>query len=185
MVASSLDRLQQEHSLQISWRAFELRPPGSPPITPEFLAYVQQAQPQFIARARRDYGLEVHPGPFGITSRPALVGEQYAQSQGLGAAYHDAVMEAYWMRGQNIEDPALLADLAAAVGLDRAAFLAALQSPQYEAEVEADVAQAHAFGLTGVPALVFNAKYLVVGAQPYAILKRVVQRCEQEPADDE
>ena len=154
-------------------------------MTPQFRAYVQQAQPQFIARARRDYGLEVHPGPFGINSRPALVGEQYAQSQGKGEAYHAAVMDAYWLRGENIEDVNHLADLAASVGLDRAAFLAALQSPEYEAAVEEDVAQAHAFGLTGVPALVFNNKYLVVGAQPYAVLKRVVQRCEQEPEDDE
>ncbi len=152
---------------------------------PEFLAYVKQAQPQFIARARRDYGLDVHPGPFGVNSRPALMGEQYAQSQGVGEAYHAAVMDAYWMKGQNIEDADLLADLAASVGLDRQGFLAALQAPQYEAAVEEDVAQAHAFGLTGVPALVFNNKYLVVGAQPYAVLQRVVQRCEQEPADDE
>ena len=152
-------------------------------MTPQFRAYVQQAQPQFIARARRDYGLDVHPGPFGINSRPALIGEQYAQSQGQGEAYHAAVMNAYWLRGQNIEDLDLLADLAQSVGLDRAAFLAALQSPDYEAGVERDVAQARAYGLTGVPALVFNDKYLVVGAQPYAILQRVVQRCEVE-ADD-
>ena len=154
-------------------------------MTPQFRAYVQQAQPQFIARARRDYGLEVHPGPFGINSRASLIGEQYAQSQGQGEAYHDAVMDAYWLKGQNIEDLDRLADLAASVGLDRVAFLTALQSPEYEAGVEHDVAQARAYGLTAVPALVFNDKYLVVGAQPYAVLKRVVLQCEQEQAGDD
>ena len=84
------------------------------------------------------------------------------------------------MAGQDISDLDTLADLAASVGLDRAAFLAALDDAEYKRAMLADVRQAHAYGLTGVPALVFDDKYLVVGAQPLPILRQVVERCEQE-----
>lgn len=150
---------------------------------PQYLARIEASRPALIARARDEYGLEINPGPFGINSRPALIGEKYAEQHGLGKAFHDAVIEAYWSQGQNLEDKSLLADMAEAVGLERDAFLAGLETPEYEETMLQDVAQAHAYGLTAVPALVFDDKYLVVGAQPYAVLKRVIQQCEQERAN--
>ena len=44
----------------------------------------------------------------------------------------------------------------------------------------ADVEQAHDYGLSGVPALVFANKYLVSGAQPYEVLTEVVEKIEAE-----
>lgn len=174
-----MERLKRTYSLDIAWHAFELRPPGSP-MTPEFRAYVERSLPQLIDRARRGYGLDLNMGPIGVNTRPALIGEQVAASQGLANAYHDAVVHAYWLDGRDISDRALLADLAASVGLDRDSFLAALDDPAYQQAMLNDVRQAHAYGLTGVPALVFDDKYLVVGAQPISILEQVVRRCEEE-----
>ena len=64
--------------------------------------------------------------------------------------------------------------------MDRDAFLAALSDPAYEHEVDQDIAFAHMNGMTGVPALVFAEKYLVMGAQPYAVLEQVLRQCEEE-----
>lgn len=82
---------------------------------------------------------------------------------------------AYWQEAQDIGRPDVLADLAAGVGLDRAAFAAALDDAGFLAQMLADVEQAHAYGLGGVPALVYNNKYLVSGAQPYAVLAQVAE----------
>jgi len=130
--------------------------------------------------AREQHGLEINAGPFGIDSRPALIGEQYAATQGRGEAYHDAVADAYWLHGRSIDDRELLADLAEAVGLERAAFLAALDAPEYAEAVDADIAWAMANQIRAVPALVFDEKYLVVGAQPYPVLQQVLRQCEAE-----
>ena len=105
--------------------------------------------------ARERYGLELNTGPFGIDSRPALVGAKFAEAQGVGEAFHDAVFRAYWQDAQNIEDLDVLAELATAVGLDRDQFLAALDDPHYQEAMLADVQQAFQFGLSGVPALVY------------------------------
>lgn len=147
---------------------------------PALRARIEAGRPQFETMARQQYGLEIKAGPFGIDSRAALIGEAYAAAQGLGDAFHDAVAAAYWQQAQPIDDPQVLAELATAVGLSRDAFLAALGQPEYEQAVDADIAWAHANGLTGVPAVVFAERYLVMGAQPYAVFEQVLRQCQSE-----
>ncbi len=129
--------------------------------------------------ARERYGLEINSGPFGINSRPALVGAKFAEAQGVGDAYHDAVFRAYWQEEKNIEDLDVLAEVATAVGLARDQFLAALNDPDYQKAMMADVQQAFQYGLSGVPALVYDKKYLVSGAQPYELLAEVAEKARE------
>lgn len=133
-----------------------------------------------VRMARERYGLAINSGPFGIDSRPALVGAKFAEAQGVGEAYHDAVFRAYWQDAKNIEDVDVLAAVATAVGLDRDQFLAALDEPTYQNEMMADVQQAFQYGLSGVPALVYNNKYLVTGAQPYELLVEVAEKASEK-----
>ncbi len=184
LVSASLARLQQAHDVAITWHAFELRPRGSPPMPPEYRARIEAGQSRLVAMAREQYGLELNAGPFGIDSRPALIGEQYAVTHGRGDAYHDAVADAYWLQAQSIDKREVLADIAESVGLERAAFLTALDVPEYDAAVDAEIAWARENEISGVPALVFAEKYLVVGAQPYPALEQVLLQCEAEAAGD-
>ena len=117
--------------------------------------------------AREQYGLEVHSGPFGIDSRLALRADKYAESQGKGATFHKAVMNAYWQEARDISDINVLKEIAGNVWLNTEQFETVLQDPQFDAEVSADVQLAHEYGLNGVPALIFPYKYLVSGPQPY------------------
>lgn len=147
---------------------------------PEYRARIEAATPQLYATARSQYGLELNRGPFGIDSRPALIGAKYAEAQGRGDAYHRAVFSAYWQHAADISDLATLARLAGECDLDGEAFRVALADPTLEAQVDADIAQARAYGLSGVPALVFADKYLIVGAQPYATLKQAAAQVRAE-----
>jgi predicted DsbA family dithiol-disulfide isomerase len=171
-----LEKLQREKRVQIRWRAFELRPSGAPPISPEYRARIEAARPAMEKMAREQYGLEMNPGPFGINSRPALVGSKFAEEMGVSAAYHDALFKAYWRDSRDIGDMDLLTDCAAQIGLDPTQFRAALTTPRFEEAVDADIAQARQYGLSGVPASVFAGKYLISGAQPYALFAEVADK---------
>lgn len=160
--------------IEVHWRSFELRPKGSPPVPPEYRARIEAMKPQLLAIARERYHREINQGPFGIDSRPALIGEKFAEAHGKGGAYHEAMMRAYWQEARNIGDRAVLADVAQRIGLVRDEFLAALDDPIYDAQVQADIEIAHTYGLNGVPALIFDNRYLVSGAQPAEVLRRVV-----------
>ena len=131
-------------------------------------------------RAREQYGLDLNVGPFGIDSRPALIAEKYAEAQGRGATFHKAVMQAYWQQARSIDDKAVLKEIVEQVGLSNENFDDVLANPAYDAAVSADVDLAREYGLTGVPALVFADRYLVVGAQPYEVLKQVVEKMLEE-----
>lgn len=134
---------------------------------------IEAGRPQMEAMALERYGLKMTHGPFGVDSRPALIGAKYAEEQGVGTAYHDALFRAYWQDALAIDQLGVLLDVAEKVGLERNAFAAALETPAYLHLVLADITQAQAMGLQGVPALVFAEKYLVSGAQPYEVLSRV------------
>jgi predicted DsbA family dithiol-disulfide isomerase len=179
-VASSLEKLAASHGVTVQWHSFELRPKDAPPLPPEYKEKIMAGRPRLYAVARESYGLELNQGPWGINSRPALIGAKYAEAQGVGPAYHDAVMRAYWLEAKSIEELDVLAELAVAIGVDRDAFLAALNDTALEQEVLNDIAWAHTNGINGVPALVFQGKYLVSGAQPYDVLTNVVDQIRAE-----
>lgn len=178
-VSLSLKKLDTSHDIALRWRSYELRPAGSPPIPPEYLARIKAGQPQLAQMMMEQHGVVLKQGKFGTNSRPALIGDKYAEAQGLGDAYHTAVNDAYWLEGRAIDDLAVLGEIAESVGLERTAFLAALDDPDYEAQVDADVEQARMYGLSGVPALIFEQKYLVSGARPYEFLAEVVDKLVQ------
>jgi predicted DsbA family dithiol-disulfide isomerase len=134
--------------------------------------------------AREQYGIELNRGPMGIYSRSALSGAKVAEAQGKGTEYHDAVFRAYWQRANNIGDVEVLVEIAQSIGVERESFLAALQDERYSAQVDADIDEAYSYGLTSVPALIFGRRYLVSGAQPYEVLRQVMERVETESRED-
>jgi predicted DsbA family dithiol-disulfide isomerase len=170
--------------VDVVWHSYELRPIGSPPIPPEYLARIEATRPRLVKIAREQYGLELNRGPMGIHSRAALIGAKYAEAQGKGPLYHDAVFRAYWQRANNISDVDVLAEIAHSIGLERESFLAALRDERHNAQVDADIDEAYSYGLAGVPALIFGRRYLVSGAQPYEVLRQVVEKVEMERQRD-
>ncbi len=146
----------------------------------EYRARIEAGRPQLYAVAQEQYGLLLNVGPFGINSRPALIGAKFAEHHGVGETYHDAVFRAYWLHAQDISDFEVLKSVATAVSLNPNEFLAALEDPHYLSQMQADVEQAFQYGLSGVPALVYNNRYLVSGAQPYTVLAEVAEKAQQD-----
>ena len=175
-----MEALSQTHAVDVHWRSFELRPKNSPPIPPEYRARIEAGRPQLHQIARDRYGVELNPGPFGMDSRPALIGAKLAEAHGRGPEYHAAIMAGYWQEARKIDDLETLVNLAEQAGLERAEFLAGLADPIFERQVDTDIAQAQMFGLNGVPAIVFAEKYLVSGAQPVEVLRRVADQVRSE-----
>jgi predicted DsbA family dithiol-disulfide isomerase len=184
LASASLEKLEASHDVEVHWHSYELRPKGSPPMPAEYRARIEANKPRLYALAREQYGLELKQGPFGIDSRPALIGAKFAEDQGVGHAYHHALMHAYWTEAQDIGDRKVLAGLAERVGLEREAFLAALDDPQVDGQVQLDIDQARELGLNSVPALVFDHRYLISGAQPYAVLVQATEHVQAELAKE-
>lgn len=179
MAGLSLKRLNETHPVELHWRAFELRPKGSPPIPPEYRARIEANRPIFKARVKNDYGVEINQGPYGIDTRPLHELKKYADTQGKGTEFHDAALDAYWMDGRDVSDAQVQQEILSRVGIETPV-AEILQNAEYKTQVIADERFAYANEINGVPAMVFGEKYLVVGAQPLEILKQVIEQVREE-----
>jgi len=102
-------------------------------------------------------------------TRAALALAEHARDAGKLHPLRRAAMEAFWRRGEDLEDRAVLSRCAAEAGLDPVAALAALDDPAVVARVDAmgrDAAQA---GVTGIPTFVIGGRR-VVGCQPFEVI---------------
>ena len=80
---------------------------------------------------------------------------------------HDLKMQlfaAFFSHQSDINDPQVLAGEAAAIGLDREDARAVLDSGRFAEQVRADEQSWTSRGVQGVPAMVFNRRYLLTGA---------------------
>jgi predicted DsbA family dithiol-disulfide isomerase len=95
----------------------------------------------------------------------------------------EALLAAYFVDAEDIGDHAVLSRVAVTVGLDEARVADVLAGGDYSDAVGADVAQARAYGATGVPFFVVDGRYGLSGAQPVETFAQVVRQAwgEREP----
>lgn len=92
----------------------------------------------------------------------------------------ERLLAGYFTEHGNPADRATLRAAAVAVGLDPAPVDEVLDSDAYSDAVDADIAQARAFGATGVPFYVVDGKYGISGAQSAEVFSDVLNRAWQE-----
>lgn len=91
-----------------------------------------------------------------------------------------ALFRAHFNERQNLSDRDVLLDIAARVGLHRAAAKAALDDPDLEARVLAEEAQAWDMNIAGVPAMIINEKFLIPGAQAPEVYVNALRRVAEK-----
>lgn len=116
--------------------------------------------------------------PFGertktYNSRLAQELGKWAEANGKGDAFHDAVFRAYFVDGRNIGKPAVLTEIAEGLGLPAEEARDVLENRRFRPAVDSDWALARTLGITAVPTFVFGGSFLV-GAQPYEKLERLM-----------
>jgi predicted DsbA family dithiol-disulfide isomerase len=106
----------------------------------------------------------------------------FAKAQGKQLEMAERLFGAYFVEGRHVGRAEDLADLAAEIGLDRAAALAALESEEFLSDVRADQRTAAEFGINGVPFFVVEGKYGVSGAQDAQTFAQVLEQVWSERA---
>jgi predicted DsbA family dithiol-disulfide isomerase len=175
----ALERFEHGDRVEVELHSFQLDPslPDSFPGTEaEYLASskgidlasVRQMTGQVAAAAATD-GLTLDFDNLVVTnSRRAHRLLQYAKGVSEEAAWQLelALFTAHFRDGLSVSDPDTLIDLAVGAGLDADGARAALDSPDLDAAVTADIDAAAQLGVRGVPFFVLAGKYGISGAQP-------------------
>ena len=143
--------------------------------------------PEIVARnSRMKVNMEREGLPFNAernmsyNSRLAQELAKWAESKGKAEAVANALFRAYFVDVKNIGKAEVLAQIAEENDLPRDEATEVLLSRKYKDAVDDDWRRCAAFGVNAVPTFLAG-KYLMVGAQPFEELKRLVEHVLKEP----
>jgi predicted DsbA family dithiol-disulfide isomerase len=173
-LALALERFQHRDDVVLRHRAFELDPkaPTDYDLSLSELLAKKYSMPVERARALNER-LESEAKVLGMTwsmkdARPtntfdALRLIALSATQGLDDAMSERLFRAYFSEGLLVSDRSVLTSLAIELGVTGIDEL--WRNDAYFAEVRSDEADAQELGITGVPSLLIDGKFMVVGAQ--------------------
>jgi predicted DsbA family dithiol-disulfide isomerase len=113
----------------------------------------------------------------------------WAEGQGRQRALKEKLLEAYFTKGDNPSDHAVLVRLAGEAGLDEEGARQVLASNAYADEVRQLEYYWQRAGIRSVPAIVINQRHLISGGQPPEVfeqaLRQIAQQDEELEQDEE
>ncbi|MBC7522244.1 MAG: DsbA family oxidoreductase [Sandarakinorhabdus sp.] len=104
----------------------------------------------------------------------------WAGTQGRQAELKMALFTAHFTDGKNLGDTQVLVDAAAAAGLEGAAAREILETGAYINDVRRDEQYWREQGISAVPAIVIDRKYLISGGQPVAAFEKALRSIASE-----
>ena len=173
-----VDRLCREYNVRIQYRHFPLHPntPNEGMTLEQLFAGrgmdIATAQARILERIRSE-GLPYGQRTMTYNSRLAQELAMWATTQEGGDAIHDALFRAYFAEGKNLAKMDVLVNVVESVGLSSVVGQRVLDTRTYRDAVDADWQHCYESGVTGVPTFAVDNSF-VVGAQPYAVLERLV-----------
>ena len=193
-LTTALDKLKGEGiAADIAFQPFELNPQMAPEgenivehigvkygSTPE-----QSAQNREMIRARAaEVGFDMRMGPdsriWNTFDAHRLLHWAHETAPEKQEALKRALFTAHFTDNRNLTDARVLTEAAEAAGLDRAEAGEVLASGRYAQEVRGAEDLWRARGITSVPAVVVEGKYLISGGQPAAAFEQALRQIAAE-----
>jgi len=126
-----------------------------------------------LKQAANSLGLPLGDRRMTYNSRLAQELSKWAESEGKGDAFHNAMFRAYFADGKNIATAFVLLHVAESVNLSGEDALKIIQNRTYRQAVDLDWKRSRELAVTAVPTFVFNRQSLV-GAQKYEALEMLL-----------
>ncbi|MET0724752.1 MAG: DsbA family oxidoreductase [Leifsonia sp.] len=177
--------------VEIEYHSFELSPDTPPDFvgsTVEFLSKakgmpVEQVEGMLdhVTGIAAKAGLDYHFDQ--VKHTKTLMGHEllhFAKANGKQLEMKERLLKAYFEEGGFVNRTDDLVAYAVELGLDGDDARAALESGRFAADVQADIEQAHAYGINGVPFFVIDGRYGVSGAQPAEVFAQVITQVADE-----
>jgi protein disulfide-isomerase len=194
---AALEGFAGKDQLEIEWKSFQLDPsiPEVPADQGDVYRYVanrkgisyeqSKQMHEDVVRMAKNAGLDYNFEKVLVTN--SLKGHrliQLAKSKGLGDAAEERLFLAYFTEGKDLNDGDTLIALGKEIGLPEQEILEAMVNPVWLQQIEAEVDEAQALGVRGVPFFVLDRKYGISGAQPAEVMLRSVEKAYAEWKQD-
>ena len=165
--------------MDVEWRPFYLRP-DTPPEGMDLPDYVLRGRAngseERLRQIAESYGMAFASTERLYNTRLAHEATEFAREQGRGNEFHRVVFRKVYAEGQDPSNWDMLRSAAEEVGLDADAMQNDVDAGKFTEFVAGQVQNAYQIGVSGVPTYVINERYAVVGAQPYEVFARAIEK---------
>jgi predicted DsbA family dithiol-disulfide isomerase len=188
---TALSQFEGKDDVEITWKSYQLSPDMVTDSSKNINQYLAEHKGISIQEAERMNAYVTNlAAKEGLTynfdktvvanSFKAHQFAHFAKQYGKQDEAEEKLFVAYFTEGKNMDDDAVLIQMAAELGLDTTALKAALESGTYAEEVLADIKEAEEIGVRGVPFFVFDRKYAVSGAQDSKVFLQTLEKAQEE-----
>jgi predicted DsbA family dithiol-disulfide isomerase len=176
-----IDQLKNNYKIKVRWMAFPLHPetPDDGFTFEELFAGQPIDIKKIMTRLKHvadELGMPLGERKKTYNSLPAQELAKWAESEGKGDPFHEAVFRAYFVEGKNIGMVDELVALAKSFDLPEKKASSVLELRTFKEAVDSDWRRSHVLGITGVPTFVIG-QQATVGFQPYEELERFLKAC--------
>lgn len=175
-----IEQLRDEFDIDLETCAYELRP-GIPleGISRKVLMKDRVYPEGYLENLRATAaasGINLKRPAIVPNTRLAHEATEFAREHGKLWEIHRALFHSYFEEEQNIGDIDVVVSVGERIGLDPSSLRHALASHRYATEVQQQLDWSRAVGITGVPTVIFNQKFALVGAQDQEVFSSVAHR---------
>lgn len=176
-----LARLGGSFDLQVERSFLEIHPETPPEAKPiSSLGYPPERWKEMmanLARMGKEENILFIDRTFTTNSRKALLLAEAAKEAGSGIfdALNEGLFRAYFSEGKNIGDVAVLREIAEETGVPGETVYRAWSDPLYEERLKRQHEAASRVGVTGIPTFIIGNKWILEGAVPTDMLRKVAQ----------
>ena len=184
---AALDLFEQRDDVQVMWRSFELDPQapaardidgaehlaGKYGMTREEALAMQARMTETAAADGLEFRFDIARGGNTFDAHRLV---HLAHAHGVQDAMKERIMRAYLCEGELVSDHAVLARLAAEIGLEADEVRELLAGERYAAEVRDDERTAAALGIHAVPFFVVDRRIGASGAHPPPALLELLRQ---------
>ncbi len=182
----AMQRFEGKAEFALAWHAFELNP-NMPPEGQDINEHMAQkygATPEQSKANRErlrnagsdlDFEFSYHENMRMVNTFDAHRLLHWAGETGKQTALKLALFKAHFTDGKDVSDHEVLTEVALTVDLDEKRVRSLLASDMYAADVRAVEAQWQDRFISGVPAFIFNKKFMVPGAQDSDVFAQIIE----------
>jgi predicted DsbA family dithiol-disulfide isomerase len=187
----ALQKLDGEITAELHFQPFELNPQMVPEgedivehlthkygSTPEQIAQNQESIRQRGAALGFSFSMDKRSRIYNTFDAHRLL--HWAEPQGKQLALKEALLQAYFGRGENVSSHDVLARIAGEVGLDGTEARKLLESNRFAEEVREQEQFYQSQGIRAVPSVIINGRYLIQGGQPPEAFEQILRQVAAE-----
>jgi predicted DsbA family dithiol-disulfide isomerase len=188
---NALQKFEYRDSVRIVWKSYQLSPNQVTQVDKNAIQSLSESKGISFQEARNlvqyvtdmaktvglNYDFEKMPT---VNTANAHRFSHLAKTIGKQDVAEELLFEAYFLKGENIDDLTILQEIGKLIGLDPARVTAALMSGEFRTEVERDIDESRQLGVRGVPFFLINNKYAISGAQDSDVFLKILRKAYAE-----